>query len=264
MPDGQHPAPSPLPILRGEQVYLRPAERSDLPLFVRWLADAEVARNLAVRSPISQAMEDKWFDQVVEQQGRDRYHFTICLLSDGRPIGATDLREINMLYLARADGDGRFAALGEAEQPIFDTLAIAPGGGAFSRARFSWAPDGDGLAVWDAWWAGVPQAVGFPDEKRVYFGHPLDGTMIGPPQALDAADTRGGQVVQVSLAGGPYLALTVVTQEGSEGGTFGPTAELRLVTRNLGNVPDDVQTFGTDKVWNGPAFYPAVVDGESE
>jgi len=96
MPDGQHPAPSPLPILRGEQVYLRPAERSDLPLFVRWLADAEVARNLAVRSPISQAMEDKWFDQVVEQQGRDRYHFTICLLSDGRPIGATDLREINM------------------------------------------------------------------------------------------------------------------------------------------------------------------------
>jgi len=169
-----------------------------------------------------------------------------------------------MLYLARADGDGRFAALGEAEQPIFDTLAIAPGGEAFSRARFSWAPDGDGLAVWDAWWAGVPQAVGFPDEKRVYFGHPLDGTMIGPPQALDAADTRGGQVVQVSLAGGPYLALTVVTQEGSEGGTFGPTAELRLVTRNLGNVPDDVQTFGTDKVWNGPAFYPAVVDGESE
>lgn len=96
MPDGQHPPAHPVPILRGERVYLRPAERSDLELFVQWLTDAEVARHLAVRSPISQAMEEKWFDQVVEHQGRDRYHFVICLLADGRPIGATDLRDINL------------------------------------------------------------------------------------------------------------------------------------------------------------------------
>jgi RimJ/RimL family protein N-acetyltransferase len=96
MTDGQPPPLHPVPILRGERVYLRSAERSDLSLFVRWLADAEVAHHLAVRSPISEAMEAKWFDQMVEQQGRDRYHFVICLLSDGRPIGATDLREINL------------------------------------------------------------------------------------------------------------------------------------------------------------------------
>ena len=95
MPDGQPPPPHPVPILRGERTYLRPAERGDLELFVAWLSDAEVARHLAVRSPISQAMEEKWFEQVVEHQGRDRYHFVICLL-DGRPIGATDLREINL------------------------------------------------------------------------------------------------------------------------------------------------------------------------
>ncbi|HEX5579598.1 MAG TPA: GNAT family N-acetyltransferase, partial [Candidatus Limnocylindria bacterium] len=106
MPDGQHPPRPPVPILHGELVYLRPAERSDLELFVRWLSDAEVGRHLAVRSPISQAMEDKWFDQVVEQQGRDRYHFTICLLADGRPIGATDLREINL-----EDGRAAFGIL---------------------------------------------------------------------------------------------------------------------------------------------------------
>jgi hypothetical protein len=29
-------------------------------------------------------------------------------------------------------------------------------------------------------------------------------------------------------------------------------------------VPDDVETFGTDRVWNGPAFYPAVLDHEGE
>jgi RimJ/RimL family protein N-acetyltransferase len=41
-------------------------------------------------------MEEKWFEQTVEKQGRDQYHFVICLLPDGRPIGATDLREINL------------------------------------------------------------------------------------------------------------------------------------------------------------------------
>ncbi len=95
MPDGQHPEPPAMPILRAERVYLRPSERSDLPLFVRWLGDAETTRHLSIHSPISQAMEDKWFEQAVEQQGRDRYHFVICLLEDGRPIGAADLRNID-------------------------------------------------------------------------------------------------------------------------------------------------------------------------
>ena len=30
-----------LPIIRGERVYLRPAERTDIPTFVRWFTDAE-------------------------------------------------------------------------------------------------------------------------------------------------------------------------------------------------------------------------------
>jgi RimJ/RimL family protein N-acetyltransferase len=96
MPEGQHPDPLPAPILRAERIYLRPAERSDLPYFVRWLGDAAVTRHLAVRSPISNAMEERWFDQAVERQGRDAYHFVICLLSDGRPIGAADLRDIKL------------------------------------------------------------------------------------------------------------------------------------------------------------------------
>jgi diamine N-acetyltransferase len=96
MPDGQHLPPPQLPIIRAQRVYLRPSERSDLPLFVQWLNDAETKHHLALRSPISNAMEEKWFDQAVERQGRDQYHFVICLIDDGRPIGATDLREINL------------------------------------------------------------------------------------------------------------------------------------------------------------------------
>jgi RimJ/RimL family protein N-acetyltransferase len=77
-------------------VYLRPAERDDLPLFVKWLNDAEVARHLSVRSPFSQAIEEKWFEQAVAKQGESQYHFVICLIEDDRPIGATDLRDINL------------------------------------------------------------------------------------------------------------------------------------------------------------------------
>jgi Putative zinc-finger/WD40-like Beta Propeller Repeat len=169
-----------------------------------------------------------------------------------------------MLYLADADTEGHFAKLGEAEQQVFDTLAMPPGGEAFESARFGWAPDGNGLAVWDAIWVGAPQIEDFPDEARVYFGHRGSDFTIGPLQALDDDDTAGGDVVQVSLAGGRYLALTIQTEPGSEGGSFGPTAELRLVTRNLGSVPDDVQTVKADKVWNGPAFYPSVLDHSGE
>ena len=112
MPDEQPPPLHSAPILRAERIYLRPAERTDLPLFVRWLADAETKRHLALRSPLSQAMEQKWFEQAVERQGRDQYHFVICLIGDGRPIGAADLRELNL-----EDGHAAFGiVIGEKDE----------------------------------------------------------------------------------------------------------------------------------------------------
>ena len=82
--------------MRGKLVYLRPAERTDIPLFVRWLSDARTTRNLALRSPISMAMEERWFDELLEHHGRDRWHFVICRLSDDRAVGALDLHEIDL------------------------------------------------------------------------------------------------------------------------------------------------------------------------
>ena len=87
---------APVPIHRGKLVYLRPAERTDVPLFVRWLSDARTTRNLALRSPISLAMEERWFDELLEHHGRDRWHFVICRLDDDRAIGALDLHEIDL------------------------------------------------------------------------------------------------------------------------------------------------------------------------
>jgi len=96
MTDGQPTTARPTPMIRGERIFLRPAERSDLPTFVRWLTDAEVSRNLAFRAPFSLAMEEKWFEGMVERQGRSDYHFVICLLDDDRPIGTAGLHGLDL------------------------------------------------------------------------------------------------------------------------------------------------------------------------
>jgi RimJ/RimL family protein N-acetyltransferase len=82
-------------MLRGESVYLRPAERADLPTFVRWMADAETTRNLAVRSPFSLAMEERWFDRVLAEHGKSQFHFVICLLADDRAIGTIGFHHVD-------------------------------------------------------------------------------------------------------------------------------------------------------------------------
>jgi RimJ/RimL family protein N-acetyltransferase len=97
------------PIIRGEHVYLRPAERDDVPTFVRWFNDADVLRNLAMFSPMSEAAESGWFDRMLAAQGTTDYHFVICLLADDRPIGTIGLHEISW-----KDGTADFGiAIGE-------------------------------------------------------------------------------------------------------------------------------------------------------
>jgi RimJ/RimL family protein N-acetyltransferase len=88
--------PEARPMVRGQLVFLRPAERTDIPLFVRWLSDASVTRNLLLRAPLSTAGEEQWFNEMVERQGKSDYHFVICRLSDGAPIGTAGLHRVDM------------------------------------------------------------------------------------------------------------------------------------------------------------------------
>ena len=91
------PAPvQPMPMMRSVRVFLRPAERADIPAFVRWLSDGEVSHNLALRAPLSEALEEQWFAGLLERQGKTDYHFVICLIDGGRPIGATGLHGLNL------------------------------------------------------------------------------------------------------------------------------------------------------------------------
>jgi RimJ/RimL family protein N-acetyltransferase len=95
MSNAEQSSTKPVPSLRGEQVYLRPAERSDIDAFVRWFSDGETTRYLAARAPFSKAMEEKWFEGMLEEQGKKNYHFVICLLADDRPIGTAGLHQVN-------------------------------------------------------------------------------------------------------------------------------------------------------------------------
>ncbi|HEY8179682.1 MAG TPA: hypothetical protein VIH33_04715, partial [Candidatus Limnocylindria bacterium] len=166
-----------------------------------------------------------------------------------------------MLYKSGASYEGDFGMSGGSpEAQLFD-LQVEPNGAAFESARFAWAPDNDGLAVWQAIWNGVQQGDDFPDQGRVYYAHLLRGLgSIGPAQAIDLGDTVGNRVVHVALGGGQYLAVTVAVQAGPHSGEYGPTAELRVITRNLGSVPDEVETSGQDRTWVGPAVYPAYLE----
>jgi diamine N-acetyltransferase len=95
----EHPSEParPLPIIRGERVFLRADERSDIPNFVRWLNDSETASFLSFRAPMSEAMEQQWFTQMVERQGKDSYHFVMCRLDDEQPFGTISLFNIDLV-----------------------------------------------------------------------------------------------------------------------------------------------------------------------
>lgn len=53
-------------MIYGERVRLRSIEREDLPRFVAWLNDPEVRENLLMQNPLSQAMEENWFESMLK------------------------------------------------------------------------------------------------------------------------------------------------------------------------------------------------------
>ena len=100
------------PIIHGEHVFLRAAERADIPMMVRWFNDADVVRNLTRVDPMSEAGEAAWFDRMLEAQGRTDYHFVICLRDGGRPIGTAGLHDVDL-----RDGRAEFGiAIGEKDE----------------------------------------------------------------------------------------------------------------------------------------------------
>ena len=93
---GSDPPGGPTPPLATGLIYLRPAERTDVPLFVSWLNDLRTTRTLLMIGPMSEIAEERWFDQMLEHQGKDRWHFVVCRRADDRPVGVLDLHEVDL------------------------------------------------------------------------------------------------------------------------------------------------------------------------
>lgn len=79
--------------IRGERVYLRPLEPTDVELVHRWYEDSRVL-TLMGDPPISLASRQHRYEQAVKGDD-DVFRFTICLLDDDRGIGRTDLFDVD-------------------------------------------------------------------------------------------------------------------------------------------------------------------------
>jgi RimJ/RimL family protein N-acetyltransferase len=84
----------PIRAIRGERVYLRPLEPGDAELIHHWFEDARV-HTLMGDLPRSLAWRRQSAEEAAKDDGRDVFRFIICQLVDDRPIGRTDLFEID-------------------------------------------------------------------------------------------------------------------------------------------------------------------------
>src|SRR6478609_5336819 len=94
----QEPLETPVPQVRGTRVYLRAAERSDVPTFTRWFNDDRVVRFLGMDTPFSLTSEEGWYERLQTVQGKSLYHFVICLRESGEAIGTIGLHDMDMKH----------------------------------------------------------------------------------------------------------------------------------------------------------------------
>lgn len=159
-------------------------------------------------------------------------------------------------WLAENVNDGGDGYEFESSRQVFTDLTV--GRDAFTSAAISWGPDSDAFAVWDAQWTGIPQAAEglYPDPRRVYLGRATDPRHVTRIHALDIGDVPAdATVVDVKVAGtGRHLAITA--RYPVPGDLSTAEADLLLVTRNTGDVADEVSVLNpTGPGWYGPALY---------
>jgi RimJ/RimL family protein N-acetyltransferase len=98
MPDPTVPSEAPaqsLPMLRGERVWLRAAEKADFVDDAPGVSDAETGHFLGLKHPVSAEGGEQYAQKMLSQQGTSVYSFAICLLADDRRIGNITLRNVD-------------------------------------------------------------------------------------------------------------------------------------------------------------------------
>ena len=80
---------------RGELVYLGAVELADVIEDGALISDAEIGPLLGIKFPISRDGAERFAKEMLEQVGKSLFPFNICLLADGRRIGAATLRDVD-------------------------------------------------------------------------------------------------------------------------------------------------------------------------
>lgn len=94
MSDPKPPSAS-LPMLRGERVWLRAAEKADFLADAPLISDAETGHFLGLKHPVSAEGGEQFAQKMLAQQGTTVFSFAICLLTDDRRIGNVTLRNVD-------------------------------------------------------------------------------------------------------------------------------------------------------------------------
>ena len=82
-------------MIRGERVWLRPTEPSDVVTDSGFAADSEVGHFLGAKVPMSRAAAERFATEILAQAGQTNYPFAICLLGEERSIGTVFLRSVD-------------------------------------------------------------------------------------------------------------------------------------------------------------------------
>ncbi len=92
------------PFLRGERVYLRAIEQTDVERAHRWINDREIQRWLGAFRPYDLKAEQAWFDGLDRKPLPNTLHFAICLVDGDRHIGTTSMQQIDWLNRSASTG----------------------------------------------------------------------------------------------------------------------------------------------------------------
>ncbi|KND47876.1 MAG: diamine N-acetyltransferase [Parcubacteria bacterium C7867-006] len=78
--------------LSGKIVNLRPAQKSDIPHFTRWINDPRVRQFLLTMLPQTEKQEESWYENL----GKDDKNIILVIeTKDGKPIGSMGIHGIN-------------------------------------------------------------------------------------------------------------------------------------------------------------------------
>jgi len=82
----------------GKKVRLRPLRKSDVEKSIVWRNDPEIRENaIGYRFPVTEEMEEKWFESALDDQSRTRVIFAIESLEEGALLGFLHLSQIDWI-----------------------------------------------------------------------------------------------------------------------------------------------------------------------